>query len=70
MTNVNGLSTPYDYSAEIRAPYNDVIDLPQTERIYRQLVGDIRYLTESRRPELAFVNACLSMARHRPKLRY
>lgn len=65
-----GRHTPYDYAADIRAPGEDDIDLPHTEGKYHQLVGDLRYLIDRKRPDLVFVKERLAMASHRATVRH
>lgn len=69
MTDAKVRHTQYDYAANIRAPGEDAIELPHTEGKYWQLVGDLRYLSDRTRPDLAFVTACLAMESHSPTVR-
>lgn len=67
---VKGRNKPYNHAVDIRVPDDDEIDLPHIERKYRQLVGDIQYLSDRTRPDLEFETEGLAMASHRPTFRH
>lgn len=70
MSSANGKLTPYTYQNDLHAPCPDDTHMPHTIDKFRQIVGDMRYLADSTRPDLAFITTKLGAAMHAPTARH
>lgn len=52
MLDANGKHTPFSTKAEYHASTEDNVCLPQTLPQYRKLVGALRYIADSTRPDI------------------
>ena len=71
MSQCNGKSVPTAAGTQLKAPDTDdrAISEEQATR-YRSAVGDLRYMVDSTRPDMAFVTGRLSMANKTPTQRH
>lgn len=69
MATSNGYLTPFDYILNLRAPDAEDDKVPHVFDNFRQLIGNLRYLTDSTRPELGYITSKLCMAMHTPTTR-
>lgn len=70
MSECNPRQTPYNNGELICPPHSGDTNTPQHHEKYRQLVGDLRYLADSTRPDLTFVTGKLGAALHQPTARH
>lgn len=70
MINANGKSTPFPSDMEYHAPNKEDTYVPETLYKCRQLVGDLRYIADSTRPDIGFVVGRLGTAMGQPTIRH
>lgn len=70
MKTANGRLTPYVYSANLRAPDDNDDKVPRMAHSFRQLIGDLRYLTDSTRPDLGYITYKLGVEKPTPTTRH
>lgn len=70
MLNCNGKRTPFPADTPYHAPDNDDDHLPDTVDLYRKLVGELRYIADSTRPDITFVTGRLGAAMDNPTVRH
>lgn len=66
----NGCKTPYINTTELHSPTADDIHMPASIDNYRQIVGDLRYLADSTRPDLTYITAKLGGGLQAPTERH
>lgn len=66
MLQADGKRPPYPSQTEYHAPPKENTHLPDTAGKYRKLVGDLRYIADSTRPDVAYVVGRLGAAFSNP----
>lgn len=70
MLRANGKHTPYPNNTSYHPPTPQDIELPERQENYMQLVGDLRYIADCTRPDLAYIFGLLGAALSRPTVRH
>lgn len=70
MLMANGKHTPYPTNESYHPPSTEDTEQPETRDKYMQIIGDIRYIADSTRPDLAYVAGRLGAAMSRPTTRH
>lgn len=70
MLQANGKSTPYPYGEEYHPPDGEDKKQPDTEHRYKQLAGNLRYLDDCMRQDIAYVTGRLGAAMSKPTMRH
>lgn len=66
MLGCNGNHTPFPSNTDYRAPNEHDTELSETLQQYRKLMGDLRNIAESTRPDVTFVVQRLGAAMSKP----
>lgn len=66
----NGKNTPYPPDTQYHAQDDEEEILLDTVALYRKLVGDLRYIADSTRPDVSYVTGRLGAAMVKPTIRH
>lgn len=66
MLNCNGRHMPYPANTQYHVPDEEDVHKPETVPLYRKIVGDLRYIADSTRPDITFVVGRLGSAMESP----
>ena len=69
-TNANPSSKPYSDGLPLHAPDDTDTPIPHLAEIYRTIIGTLRYIADSTRPDIAFVVSKLAGANQCPTKRH
>lgn len=70
MLECNPRKTPYEHKAKLHAPTDADVQLQDIHEFYQKIIGDLRYITDCTRPDIAFAVNSLSAATHKPTTRH
>lgn len=66
MIDANGKATPFPNGTEYHAPTDQDKHMPETIYLYWKVIGDVRYIADSTRPDIALVAGRLGAASASP----
>ena len=70
LSTANPKPSPYNYNTDLSPPQDSEDTAPVKQENYRAIVGELRFLADCTRPDIAFLTASLARALSRPTQRH